>query len=40
MSTVLAMAQYMQNYTVPNVGKPPFICGSTPLIEAAQINFS
>jgi hypothetical protein len=44
MDTVLEMAQYMQTYTVTGVisngGKPPFICGSTPLIQAAQINFS
>ena len=44
METVLAMAQYMDTYTVSGVtlyaGVPPFICGSTPLIEAAQINFS
>lgn len=43
MDTVEEMAQYMQTYTVSGVklngGKPPFICGSTPVIEAAQINF-
>lgn len=42
--TVLAMAQYMDTYKVTGVtlygGVPPFICGSTPLIEAAQINFN
>ena len=38
-STVLAMCQYMQKYSVPNLGTPPFICGLAVLINAAIFNW-
>jgi hypothetical protein len=40
MDTVLQMAQYMDTYKGPaGNNPPPFICGSTPVLNAAHINF-
>jgi hypothetical protein len=43
MNTVIEMATYMETYVVSGVtingGKPPFICGSAEVVDAAKIVF-
>jgi hypothetical protein len=39
MDTVLEMAEHMESYTGPDGQRPPFICGSTPLVDAAHVAY-